>query len=122
MPDTLTLSRLRYFGFHGLLAEEKAHGQWLEVTVRLEFPLAPAGRADDLNLTVDYRAVEAAVRSVMSGPPRGLVEALAEGVAATLLEKFPPVHAVEVEVLKPHPPVDFNFSGLIVKIHRTRSA
>jgi dihydroneopterin aldolase len=122
MPsDTLTLSRLRYFGFHGLLPQEKVHGQVLEVTVRLELPLAPAGRADDLHLTVDYRAVEHAVRSVMAGPPRHLVETLAEAVAAELLRAFPPIHAVEVEVVKPQPPVDFAFSGLIVKIRRDRS-
>jgi dihydroneopterin aldolase len=121
MPDTLTLSRLRFFGFHGLLPEEKAHGQTLEVTVRLELSLAEAGRADDLHLTADYRAVYETIRAVMHGPRCKLVETLAESVAAALLRDFSMLAAVDVEVTKPHPPVNFNFEGLTIRIHRTRA-
>jgi dihydroneopterin aldolase len=122
MPDTLTLSRLRFFGHHGLLPEEKAHGQILEVTVRLELSLAAAGRADDLTLTADYRAVYATIRAVLEGPRCHLVETLAESAAAALLRDFPAVSAVDVEVTKPHPPVNFAFSGLTIHIRRTRSS
>lgn len=119
--DSLTLSRLRFFGHHGLLPEETAHGQTLEVTVRLELSLAPAGRADDLALTVDYRAIHESVRQVMHGPLCKLAETLAESVAAALLRDFPTVSAVEVELTKPHPPVNFVFAGLTVKIRRSRT-
>ncbi|MDD2764058.1 MAG: dihydroneopterin aldolase [Opitutaceae bacterium] len=119
--DTLTLSRLHFFGHHGVLPEETARGQEFEVTVRLELPLAEAGRTDDLTHTVDYRAVQAAVRGIMEGPPRRLVEALAEAVAAELLRLFPSVQAVEVEVVKLKPPVDFRSAGLSVRVRRERS-
>ena len=88
-PDTLTLSRMHFFGRHGVLPEETARGQDFEVTVQLELPLAEAGRTDDLTRTVDYRAVHEVVRTVMEGPPRKLAEALAEAVAAELLRVFP---------------------------------
>jgi 7,8-dihydroneopterin aldolase/epimerase/oxygenase len=119
-PDTLTLSRMHFFGRHGVLPEETARGQAFEVTVQLELPLAEAGRIDDLARTVDYRAVHEAVRTVMEGPPRKLAEALAEAVAAELLRVFPLVRAVEVEVIKLEPPVDFTCAGLSVRVHRTR--
>ena len=123
MPsDSLTLSRLRFFGHHGLLPEEKTHGQVLEVTVRLELPLAPAGRADDLTLTADYRAVYETIRAVLAGPRCDLVETLAESTAAALLRDFPAVTAADVEVTKPHPPVNFAFSGLTIRLRRTRAA
>jgi len=118
--DTLTLSRLRFVARHGALPEETARGQDFEVTVRLELPLAEAGRTDDLHRTVDYRAVAQAVQAVMDGPPRKLVESLAEVVAADLLRRFPPVQAVEVEIVKLHPPVDFASAGLGVRIRRSR--
>jgi dihydroneopterin aldolase len=121
-PDTLTLSRMRFFGRHGVLPEETARGQDFEVTVQLELPLAEAGRADDLTRTVDYRAVHAAVSTVMEGPPRKLAEALAEAVATELLRAFPLVRAVEVEVIKTKPPVDFICAGLAVRVRRTRPA
>jgi dihydroneopterin aldolase len=120
-PDTLTLSRLRFFGHHGLLPEEKTHGQILEVTVHLELSLAEAGRTDDLRRTVDYRAVHETIRQVMHGPLCKLAETLAESVAAALLRDFPVVSAAEVELTKPHPPVNFIFEGLTVHIRRERS-
>jgi dihydroneopterin aldolase len=120
--DTLTLSRLRFFGHHGVLPEETAHGQDFEVTVHLELSLAESGRADDLSLTVDYRLVREVVRGVMEGPPRKLVEALAEGIAREILRAFPLVQAVGVEVVKPKPPVDFVSDGLVVRIRRARLA
>ena len=120
-PDTLSLHRLRFFGHHGVLPEETARGQDFEVTVRLELPLGEAGRTDDLSYTVDYRAVHEAIRGVMEGPPRKLVEALAERVAEAVLRGFPPVHAVEVEVVKLNPPVDFASGGLAARVRRTRT-
>jgi dihydroneopterin aldolase len=120
--DTLTLSRLQFFGYHGVLPDETARGQEFEVTVNLEMSLAAAGRADDLDLTVDYRLVHEVVRQVMEGPPRKLVETLAEEIATNLLRGFPVVQAVGIEVAKPNPPVDFAGGGLFVRIRRTRAA
>jgi dihydroneopterin aldolase len=47
---------------------------------------------------------------------------LAEGVAAELLHAFAPVQAVEVEVVKLRPPVDFPNAGLAVRVRRVRPA
>ena len=118
--DTLTLFRLRFFGRHGVLSEETARGQDFEVTIRLELPLRAAGVTDDLNQTVDYRAVHALVRGIMEGPRRKLVEALAETLADGLLQAFSRIQAVDVEVVKIQPPVDFPSGGLGVRIRRTR--
>jgi 7,8-dihydroneopterin aldolase/epimerase/oxygenase len=120
-PDSLTLSGLRFFAHHGVLSEETSRGQEFEVTVQLELPLGEAGRTDDLGRTVDYRAVCEVIRGVMEGPPRKLVETLAERVAAEILGAFPLVQAVEVEVVKPRPPVDFVTTGLVVRIRRVRA-
>jgi dihydroneopterin aldolase len=120
MSDALTLHRIRFFARHGVLPAEAAHGQIFEVTLRLEFPLAEAGLADDLTRTVDYQQAYATVRQVMDGPRRQLAEALAEAIAGCLLRVFPRVEAVEVEVIKPHPPVDFDFAGFSARIRRTR--
>ena len=72
--------------------------------------------------TIDYPDVWAATRAVMEGPPRHLIETLAEQVAAALLQRFTPVTAVVVEVTKPAPPVTFPFAGVAVRIRRERSA
>ena len=119
--DSLTLHRLRFFAHHGVLPAETAHGQTFEVTVRLEFPFADAARADDLARTIDYQDAYNIVRQVMDGPRRQLAEALAEAIAAELLRAFLRVEAVEIEVIKPHPPVAFDFAGFSAHIRRTRA-
>ncbi len=120
MHDSLTLSRMRFNACHGVLPSEQTQPQPWEVTARLELSLAAAGSDDDIALTIDYRDIHAAVRAVMEGPPRKLAETLAEAVSSALLTRFPAVRAVEVEVCKTHPPVDFAFAGLLVRIRRER--
>jgi dihydroneopterin aldolase len=120
--DRLILRDLRFFGHHGVYPEETTGGQHFTATVELELPLAPAGKSDRLADGLDYCEVQAAVRSVMEGPPRHLIEALAEQVAAVLLARFPAVAAVSVEVVKPEPPVKFDFAGVAVRIRRERGA
>ncbi|MEY4938966.1 MAG: hypothetical protein RIQ93_701 [Verrucomicrobiota bacterium] len=119
--DTLILRELHFSARHGVLPAEAENEQPFSATVELELSLAPAGESDRLDLTVDYCAVQAVVRNVIGGAHRYLIETLAESIAAGLLEKFPQVRAVSVEVLKPRPPVDFQFAGVAVRIRRERS-
>jgi len=119
--DTITLSRMRFHACHGALPSEKKQPQPWEVTVTLELPLREAAATDDLAQTTDYRRVHAAVRAVMDGPPRNLAETLAGHIAQNLLREFPQTRAVEVEVAKLKPPVDFDFDGLRVRVRRERA-
>lgn len=120
--DRLTLREMHFYGRHGVLPVEAENEQPFSVTIELELPLAVAGRSDRLDRTIDYRAAQAVVRAVIEGSRKHLIETLAETIAAELLEKFPSVHAVTVELLKPRPPVDFQFAGVSVRLRRERAA
>lgn len=124
MPDMdkLILREMHFVARHGLLPIEAEQAQPFSATVELELGLSSAGSSDRLDQTVDYRAVQAVVRQVIEGSHKHLIETLAESIAAELLTKFPPVHAVVVEVIKPRPPVDFQFAGVTVRIRRERRA
>ncbi len=115
----ITLSGLRFTACHGALPAEKTQPQPWAVTVTLELPLDKPGRSDDLTQTIDYRRIYEAVRSVMEGPSVNLAEALAWRIADDLLRAFP-AHAVDVEVCKCKPPVDFEFDGLKVRVRKER--
>ncbi|MBS0663184.1 MAG: dihydroneopterin aldolase [Verrucomicrobia bacterium] len=118
--DRLILRDLRFFAHHGVYAEEHRNGQPFIVSLELETPMAAAARADRLDLAVDYPEVQAVAAAVLAGPPRQLIETLAEEIAARLLQRFPSVAAVTVEVTKPSPPVRFEFAGVAVRIRRVR--
>lgn len=99
--DEVFLEGLRFFAFHGVNPEEKARGQRFLVDVRLRVDLRAAGERDDLARTVNYSQVYRLVRGIVEGPPRDLIEAVAEEVARAVLRAFPPVARAEVVVRKP---------------------
>lgn len=118
--DKLILRELHFVARHGVLPAEKETSQHFSATLELELPLAEAGGSDRLDRTIDYCAVQEVVRSIIEGSHKKLIETLAETVASEVLRAFPLVHAVTVEITKPNPPVDFQFAGVAVRIHRAR--
>lgn len=117
----ITASGLRFSAFHGCLPEERREAQPFIVNARLFLDLAPAIAADDLSLTVDYSQVYAIIAAIMNGPPLNLLESLAGRIAQSLLQAFPPLTAVEVEVRKPSAPVDGEFDYFSACVKLTRS-
>ena len=93
------------------------------VDVALHCDLRAAGLADDLTKTVDYSTVYQQVRAIVEGPPLGLTEAVAERIAAALLDRHVAVEAVRVRVAKPHVRLDGGvLAGSAVEIVRRRAA
>ena len=67
--DRILLRGLRVRGHHGVLPHEAQLGQLFEVDLELALDLAAAGRADDLDLTVDYGSLAGRVAEVVGGRP-----------------------------------------------------
>jgi dihydroneopterin aldolase / 2-amino-4-hydroxy-6-hydroxymethyldihydropteridine diphosphokinase len=117
--DVIRLTGVRAFGHHGVLDHEKRDGQDFVVDVTLTLDLRPAGTSDDLAQTVNYAEVAADVVGVVTGPPRDLIETVAEEIAARALAR-PLVEAVEVTVHKPQAPVGVPFGDVEVVVRRER--
>jgi FolB domain-containing protein len=117
--DRIELRGLRVAGICGVLPEEQARTQPLEIDLDLEADLAPAGATDDLARTVDYGAVTEAVERVVAGERFALLERLAERVAEVVLAE-PLVEAVTVAVRKLRPPVPQHLATSGVRIRRER--
>lgn len=120
--DEILLCGMQFYGYHGALSEETALGQRFVVDVSLRCGLHEAGQHDDLNLTVNYADVYHVVREVVEGAPKRLLEAVAEGIAAKVLERFSRVQSVVVEVRKPGAPIQGVFDTVGVKVRRSRQA
>jgi dihydroneopterin aldolase len=123
VADRIFLRGLSFFGFHGVHEQEKTLGQRFVVDLALELELAPAGRADDLALSVSYSEAYRVVRARLEGPSMNTLEAVAESVAADLFSHFPLVQAVHLRLHKPAAPIQgAQFRSVGVEIHRTRAA
>jgi dihydroneopterin aldolase len=118
--DRIILTGLTFYGYHGVHPEERALGQRFVVDVVLSLDLRPAGESDDLARTASYSEVFRAVREVVEGPPRNLLEAVAEGVADAAL-RVSGASAVRVRIAKPWAPIKGSTAGTAaVEIVRRR--
>lgn len=117
MSDVIRVLGLSAHGFHGVFAQERAVGQQFVVDVELSLDLAPAGKSDDLSLTLDYSAVARLVVEQIQGEPVALIETLAERIAQSILE-YELVKSVLVTVHKPQAPLGVDFTDVQVQIRR----
>lgn len=120
--DKILLTGMHFFGYHGTLPEERTLGQRFTVDVELRLDLRAAGQSDDLTETVDYSEVYRQARTIVEGEPLNLTEAVAERIAAAVLERHTRVQSVRVRVQKPFVRLgDTVLDGSAVEIIRTRS-
>lgn len=105
MADRILLREMRFYGYHGVHPEERRLGQPFAVDLEVEVDLASAGPQDALTETVSYTALFQEVRAVVEGPPRQLIESVAEEIAQRVLANHPLVQSVTVRVWKLSPPI-----------------
>ena len=118
--DRIEIKGMEFYGFHGCCPEERKQGQPFFVDVVMELSLEKAGRSDDLGDTVNYARVFDGVRAIVEGPPRNLIEFLAESVAEGILGEHPAVELVRVTVHKPKAPLSGSFRDVAVTVERGR--
>lgn len=107
-------------GWMRSLTQENVLGQKFEVDVELSTDLRTAGRTDDLQHSVNYAQVYDEIKTIVEGPPKQLIEAVAEDIARTILKRHPRVQDVVVRVSKPHVAVVGVLDSLGIEITRGR--
>ena len=81
LSDKIVLANMQFQGRHGYYDYEMLNPQPFEVDVELRLNLQPAGVDDDLEKSVDYGKVYAAVRQIVESTSYRLLEALAEAIS-----------------------------------------
>lgn len=117
--DTIRISGIRGFGYHGVLEHERRDGQEFIVDLVIDTPQAvQLTDSDDLSTTLDYRGVIETTHAAITGEPLQLIETLAERIAAGILQAG--AGTVTVTVHKPHAPLAVSVSDVAVQITRSR--
>ena len=121
--DRIILTGLQFYGFHGVNPEERSLGQQFVVDLEAELDLRVPCETDRLDNTVSYTNLYRAVKAVMEGDPRNLLEAAAGAIASRILGQHPQIDAVRVRVQKPRPPIKGSvIEAAAVEIYRSRSS
>ncbi|WP_267425782.1 dihydroneopterin aldolase [Methylobacterium sp. GC_Met_2] len=118
--DLIRVTRIAVFGRHGLLPEEAVLGQRFYISLEAQLDLGEAGRTDDVAGTVSYADLTQIAVEIATERRFNLIEALAETIAATILDKFARVAAIVVRVDKPSAPVPAILDGVSIEILRRR--
>ncbi len=120
MSDRILLQNMVFEACHGVNDVERREAQRFEVDVEMSLDLQPAGEADELARTIDYREVFAITREVVESTSYQLIEALAEAIAHAVLARFQEMDEVMVRVRKPQVQLGgpLDFAG--VEIRRRR--
>ncbi len=116
---TIELAGLELFGYHGVLSEEREHGQRFLVDVWLDLADTTPGRTDLIEDAVDYRGVVALVREVSDARPFHLLEAFATALVEALLAEFP-LERARVRVRKPDVQLKVPVEHSAVEVERSR--
>jgi dihydroneopterin aldolase len=114
---SIAIAGIRVFAHHGVLPEEKEHGQDFIIDILLDLEAIPA--ADSLASTVDYAwAASTAVR-IAKETACDLIETLAGEIASEMLSGTG-VRRATVSVRKPDAPMPVPVESVGVTVTRQR--
>ena len=116
MSDRIFIRGIQVHAYHGVFEEENRLGQKFHFDVDYWVDAQPYAKDDDYSRAVSYGDVHDAVIEIAKGPIIKLIETL----AALLLERFPSINQVRIEVHKPGAPIIGVFSDVGVEIIRRR--
>lgn len=100
----IILENLEFHAFHGVHPLEKKIGTIFAITISMELDLDKASMSDALHDTVDYGAVYACVEKEMQIPSY-LIEHVAGRIKRVLLQTFPSITQIQVQIVKKNPPI-----------------
>ncbi len=120
--DRIFVRNLVLLGKHGYFAPELEFGQRFEIDIACAYDLRAAGREDDYTKTICYGELAKLAQKVVEGDSVKLIEALAERIAAAILDRWPALTEVTVTIRKPWAPVGLLVDHVGVEITRRRHA
>lgn len=111
MTSKISLNAMRFYAYHGVLPQEKKVGNWFSVDLELSVDLSRAALSDQLQDTLNYAEVYAAVEEEMAIPSE-LLEHAAGRILRRIRGQFPQVEGIMVRLTKEYPPSKGKWEGL----------
>lgn len=118
--DRINIKNFEVFAHHGVFPEENILGQKYIISAALYTDLRKAGMSDALEKAIDYNRICRNIKGFIENNTFKLIETVAEGLAAMLLNENPALQKVWLEVKKPWAPVAVHLETVSVEIERSR--
>lgn len=117
--NIIHLRGLEFYGYHGLMPEERVTGQKFLVDLDLFMEIDGSEIIENIEDTVNYAEVFEVVRKIVENEQYQLLETLAGTIASRILRDFS-CRAVRVEVHKPNAPIPGVFRDISVEMYREK--
>ncbi len=114
------LDHCRFYGYHGVLAEENTLGQIFDISCRLTLDLEKAAQSDDLTQTVSYAEVYEILAQHAEKETYQLLEKLAGQIISAIFERYPVVQNVWIRVAKENPPINGHYDQVGIEMEESR--
>ncbi len=120
MADRILVRDLVLYAYHGVHPEEQRLGQRFEVDITCSLDLREAARQDVAGATVSYASLVEIAQEISANTNFFLIETLAETIAGKVLDDYPQIGEVTVQVRKPSAPIPATLGYVAVEVTRGR--
>jgi dihydroneopterin aldolase len=118
--DTIKVTNIRVFAYHGCLVEEGKIGSDYRVDLSIKADLTKSAISDNLEDTVDYVHLNKIVKQEMSIRSK-LLEEVAKRILERILNEISMVKRANVAVSKLNPPIGGNVAMVTIKMSKKRN-
>lgn len=115
----IRLKGMEFYGYHGVLEQEKIIGQRFLVDVDIHLADIVSMKTDQLSETINYVEVYSVIQNCVEREQFSLIETLADTILTRLLDQFDCI-GVRVVVHKPNAPIPGVFKDISVEITREK--
>ncbi len=113
--SSIQLHEIRFYAYHGVMEQERRVGGDYVVSLSVDTDLSVPVVSDRVEDTLNYAALYDVVAREMNIPSQ-LLEHVAGRIGQGVLDAFPQVTALTVEVRKENPPMGADCQGASVEI------
>jgi len=111
----IALNNMKFFARHGCFEAERVVGTWFCVNLSFDTDTSKAELSDDISDTVSYLDIYELVKAEMQ-TPSNLLEHVAKRISNAILQAFPQISNLEIEIQKLNPPLGGEIGSASVKI------
>ena len=115
----IRLEGMKFYAYHGVLPQENLVGANYYIDLRLKTDFSHAAETDELEGTVNYADIHAAIKEEMKITSQ-LLEHVCQRIARRLLHDFPTIETIDISLFKENPPMGACAQRIGVEAHYIR--
>ena len=113
------LENVRFYSYHGVAPQETAIGNEFIINLRLKTDFGKATETDEVEDTVSYADIYAALKEEMELPSK-LLEHVCGRIVKRLFRDSRKIREIEIKLAKRNPPMGADIDSAGVEMHCTR--